>query len=264
MPAEKHNDNQIITVVGGHGYVGASTIATNIASLMTQNARQRVALLDFDLIFGSLGLAFNVTPNQGLVEALQSERALDSTELQKLALPISDNLDLYTSNVSINTDLTLHADRLQYLFTTLQTCYSTIIVDLPAQQLSKAKPILQMVQHYLLVGSLSYAAVRNIKQMLTFLQTQAPTADYKLIHNRILPRDMRQFAPRDFKRLLHNDIIYLPHAGRLLNKALQQGMALAQYKPHCRFVSPLKKIVATLNSKAAIYPPSRWKKLWNI
>ena len=50
------NIGRLIGVVGAHGGVGATSVAVNVAWLIAQELKRRVALVDLDIFFGTCGL----------------------------------------------------------------------------------------------------------------------------------------------------------------------------------------------------------------
>ncbi|MGE6036621.1 AAA family ATPase, partial [Klebsiella pneumoniae] len=61
---------RVIAVVGAKGGVGASTIATSLAWLMSEREKRATALLDLDVHFGTGALALDLEPGRGLTDAI--------------------------------------------------------------------------------------------------------------------------------------------------------------------------------------------------
>src|SRR3546814_5915123 len=72
-------------VIGARGGVGASTIATSLAWLLSERGKRATALLDLDVHFGTGALALDLEPGRGLTDAIENPRSEEHTsELQSL------------------------------------------------------------------------------------------------------------------------------------------------------------------------------------
>jgi pilus assembly protein CpaE len=71
--------NAILNVKGGGG---ASFIASNVAYVLSKDAHLKVALVDLDFQFGSIGHNFDKVPKYTLTEALDAIDDLDSISLE--------------------------------------------------------------------------------------------------------------------------------------------------------------------------------------
>ena len=58
---------QVIVFIGSRGGVGATTSAVSCAWLMANERRERVALVDLDLHFGTVALKLDLDPGSGSV-----------------------------------------------------------------------------------------------------------------------------------------------------------------------------------------------------
>src|SRR5712672_195109 len=65
---------QVIVFIGSRGGVGATTSAVSCAWLMAAERRERIALVDLDLHFGTVALKLDLDPGSGLCEALEQPR----------------------------------------------------------------------------------------------------------------------------------------------------------------------------------------------
>ena len=75
--SEGADDGRLIAVMGARGGAGASTVALNLAWTMAHECGLRVALVDFDLGFGSIALALDIEPGRGFRDALESPGRID-------------------------------------------------------------------------------------------------------------------------------------------------------------------------------------------
>ena len=83
--------NAIISVKGGSG---TSFIASNVAYVLSKYTRSKVALVDLDMQFGSIGLNFDRAPKYTITEALDAIEDLDSISLEAYMSKYNENLSL--------------------------------------------------------------------------------------------------------------------------------------------------------------------------
>ena len=66
-----------VAVIGTRGGVGASSVATSLAWLMSTKAGRLTALLDLDVHFGTGALAMDLEPGRGLTDAIENPSRID-------------------------------------------------------------------------------------------------------------------------------------------------------------------------------------------
>src|SRR3546814_4425886 len=64
-------------VIGTRGGVGASSIATSLAWLLSDKQKRPTALLDLDVHFGTNALAMDLEPGRGLTDATENPSRID-------------------------------------------------------------------------------------------------------------------------------------------------------------------------------------------
>src|SRR6185437_12730447 len=69
---------QVIAFIGSRGGVGTTTVAVSCAWLLAEQHKQRTALVDLDLHFGTVALYLDTDPGSGLCEALEQPSRIDS------------------------------------------------------------------------------------------------------------------------------------------------------------------------------------------
>ncbi len=68
--------------MNGKGGSGATLLACNVAHIMAAASKQRVALIDLDLQFGTLPMYMDLTPSRGISQALANLDELDEVALE--------------------------------------------------------------------------------------------------------------------------------------------------------------------------------------
>lgn len=76
-------DGSVIAVTGASGGVGCSSIAVNLAAVLAEDRAVKVALLDLDLLYGSIAASLNLHSSHGLLEVIESSDRLDHQLLHR-------------------------------------------------------------------------------------------------------------------------------------------------------------------------------------
>ncbi len=88
---------KVLTVCGGKGGTGKSTVSTLISSYLAERTRLTIALSDFDLQFGDLGVLLDVEPRKSLLDLLPLLDELDPEIVKSAALRVNGGPDLFLS-----------------------------------------------------------------------------------------------------------------------------------------------------------------------
>ncbi len=74
---------RVVTVFGTKGGVGKSTIAVNLAVVLADRLRQRVALVDLDLEFGCAATLFGARPGMSIVDICRRSGAVSLSTIEE-------------------------------------------------------------------------------------------------------------------------------------------------------------------------------------
>jgi len=111
LNAPKHEDPSTekphisTAVIGTRGGVGASTIATSLAWLMSEEKERLTALLDLDLHFGTAALTLDLEPGRGLTDAIDNPSRIDGLFIERAMIKANDKLSLLSAEAPINSPM---------------------------------------------------------------------------------------------------------------------------------------------------------------
>ena len=91
-----------VAVIGTRGGVGASTIATSLAWLLSDKEARTTALLDLDVHFGTGALALDLEPGRGLTDAIENPSRIDGLFIERAMVRASDKLAVLSAEAPIN------------------------------------------------------------------------------------------------------------------------------------------------------------------
>src|SRR5215472_15812769 len=122
---------QVIVFVGSRGGVGATTSAVGCGWLIGAERRERVALVDLDLHFGTVALKLDLDPGSGLCEALEQPSRIDSLFIERAMIKVTENLRVLAAEASAAQHLAVDAGAVDMLLHELRRKFVRIAVDLP-------------------------------------------------------------------------------------------------------------------------------------
>jgi pilus assembly protein CpaE len=228
---------QIVAVIGARGGVGASTVALNLAWLLSQERGRKVALVDLDLHFGSIALSLDLETGNGFRDVLQNPSRIDPLFLERASIRAADRLILLGTEEPLASTRHWDAEAFKPLLAELTTAHETVLLDLPRAMALEHPELLAAADVALLVADLSLSSLRDILRLKTLTHELAPKARTMLLLNRPRPPGKNDVPPAEFAKTLGE-----PAAGELPFDAKAAAQAAGGGKP---FVAVAK------NAKAA-------------
>ena len=164
---------------GVRGGCGSSTIAHNVASILSEEMDEDVVLIDMDIAFGTAALAFNLEASQGVHTALADPERLDEVLLERFLLPYGDNLKILGSPATLEFEGSIRIESLDRLLDLTRRRASYVIVDLPHIWVPWSRQVLYDADQAVLTGPADLAGLRDMKNLYERLDksrgTTAPT-----------------------------------------------------------------------------------------
>lgn len=85
-------EGKLLVFMGAKGGVGVTSVASNFAVALAQDAKQKTILIDLDLPLGDAALNFGIVPEFSTVDALRSADRLDAALLTRLLVQHSSGV----------------------------------------------------------------------------------------------------------------------------------------------------------------------------
>jgi len=172
---------QVIVFIGSRGGVGATTSAVSCAWLMATERRERVALVDLDLHFGTVALKLDLDPGSGLCEALEQPSRIDSLFIERAMIKVTDNLRVLAAEASAAQHLAVDAGAVDMLLHELGRKFVRIVVDLPRGAGPIQRVVLAAASQVVVFCERSLAGLRDTIRLQTLVREQAPQARLWLV-----------------------------------------------------------------------------------
>lgn len=234
-----------IVVVGCRGGVGATSIAVSLAWLLGEENAMSTALLDLDPHFGSVALALNLDPGDGLQQALERPGRIDNVFLERAVRKVGQNLFVLSSERALDAPLCSDVTAPASLIKALSQQHERVIVDLPRHDPETMSRVLVLADEILLVTDLSLAGARDAVRLLGLARKVSNYARVRVIgggardqgkENALSPSEFRKAAGISFE-------IALAHDAAAASEAARSGRPIAKVSPRGALGKTLRGLV---------------------
>jgi pilus assembly protein CpaE len=225
---------KVIVVVPARGGIGATTLSVNLAERLgaprgrgRKKPGPRVALIDLDLQFGSVGSMLDLPEQDTMAQLAVSGVVPDETLLEQSMQTHSSGLHALCAPTTLVPPDALRSEQVAALIESLGARYDYIVVDLPHTLVSGVEPVIARADLALLVTDTSVPAIRQSRRIIDFL-----TADHLSLPVRIVvSRDRKPLfgsnALREATRAMGRGFWHwLPADPRSARSAADQGRPL--------------------------------------
>ena len=253
--AALQGDARFTAVINAKGGSGASSIACNLAHLLSVRWHTKTALVDLDIQFGALSLNLDLKPEYSLKDVFNAGDGLDAMALEGFMAKHSSGLHLIgppAKELMLPDEVPRPA--LQQTLTLLNSGYSHVVIDLPRQIDSITSLVLERADHILIVIQQGLSHLRDTGRLLEVLISDLGINrnKIKVVVNRHDPK--RMIGLEDIKKALqHEALETLPNDFRRVAESVNLGIPLHDYAPKAAITRDLDDLVAKLLG----HPPAK-------
>ena len=245
-----NNVKRLNAIISAKGGSGTSFIASNVAYVLSKYTRSKVALVDLDMQFGSIGLNFDRAPKYSITDALDAIEDLDSISLEAYMSKYNENLSLLLPSPSdILLPGEINVPKLKTLLEFLQINYSQIVVDLPRIIDPLANMIMEQADLITLVLQQSLGHFRDGRKLIKILNKDLdiPLDKISIVLNRYDPKNSLRIE--DMKSVVNHDKVYvITNEYDLVTSTSNLGVPLCESEPKSKIAQDLKELAKKLGN----------------
>lgn len=233
-----------IGVVGAKGGVGASTIAHNLAWLITRSLKTQGVIVDLDLPFGTTALDFNQDPSQGIADAIYSPDRIDETFIDRLMVKCSDTLSILSAPATLDRLYDLPETAVDATIDLLRATTPVIILDIPHQWTAWTRHVMATMDELVIVTAPDLANLRNVKILIKTLKSMRRNdhPPHVILNTVGLPK-RPEISPAEFAKTLDaGPLVVSPFDAKLFGSAANNGQMLDEIDPSAQVVSLLSSL----------------------
>lgn len=254
-----------MSIVGCRGGVGASTIAVGLAWILAEEFNRNTALLDLDPYFGSIALALNLEPSDGLQQALERPSRIDAVFLDRALRRIGQNLFVLCSEQALDKPAKLDGAGPAALVRGLSGRYERVIVDLPRSEPEIMTRVLALSDEIILVTDLSLAGARDTMRLMALVRAASTYARLRIVGGGARESGKSPIlTPSEFRRAVGAPIdITIGHDVETASDAARSGRPIPKVFPRSPASKALRNLAQSLEVHEQREPKRKllfWKK----
>ncbi|MEM7665949.1 MAG: pilus assembly protein CpaE [Pseudomonadota bacterium] len=229
-------------VVGTRGGVGASTLATSLAWLFSQQHDAPTALLDLDVHFGTGALALDLEPGRGLTDAIDNPSRIDGLFIERAMIRANDNLSILSAEAPISQPLMTDGAAFVQLEEEFRQAFEMTVIDLPRNMLINFPHLLADVNLVVVGCELTLASARDTIRILSWLKANAAHAHPMIVANKV-QANMAEISKADFEASIERKIDFVvPYDIKAASNAAKLGQVFVEANNSSKATAAIKQI----------------------
>ncbi len=162
-PTKPEKRGKAIALYSPKGGVGCSTIATNLAIALGEEGERKVALVDFSLQFGDLGVLLNLRPQNTVADLVPLIEELDDILLDEVMQAHSSGLKALLAPPRPEMADLVAPEHMRKILAQLKSIYDYIIVDTESSLSDLTLAVLESSDKILLVITPDIPTIKNAR-----------------------------------------------------------------------------------------------------
>ena len=233
--------------IGARGGVGASTVATSIAWMLSEKGKRTTALLDLDVHFGTGALALDLEPGRGLTDAIENPSRIDGLFIERAMVKSSETLSVLSAEAPINSPVVTDGSAFYQLQEEMRAAFECTVVDLPRNMLVQHPHLITDIQAAVIVTELTLAAARDTIRILSWLKSNAPQTSVYVVANRVQASGAIEINRKDFEGSIERKIdVLVPYDAKLAAQSAKLGKPFAEAGKGSKTVAPMVELANTI------------------
>jgi len=239
---------RVVSFVGSKGGVGSSTLAHNIAWMMSNRFALDTVITDLDLAFGTAGLNFNQDTSTGIIDALGQPDRLDSTLIDRLLTKLGEKLSLLSGPGGVDRDYNIEAQAVETILSAVRSSVPCVIVDVPNMWAPWIKHTLINSDLVIITATPELASLRNTKNLVDLLKQARPNdPPPKIVLNQVGVPKRPEIPAVDFGKAIGVDIAaVIPYDPHSFGTAQSNGQMVFEVAPKSRATEALVNLAKTI------------------
>lgn len=215
-------------IIGTRGGVGASTLATSLAWLLSERMGRHTALLDLDVHFGTGALALDLEPGRGLTDAIDNPSRIDGLFIERAMIKANEKLAILSAEAPISQPVMSDGTAFYQLQEEFKGAFECAVVDLPRSMLITYPHLVAEVGVVVVVAELTLASARDSIRLLSWLKSNAPQARVLVVANKVQP-GAPEISRKDFETSIERSVdLMIPADAKAASAAAKLGQPLVE------------------------------------
>jgi pilus assembly protein CpaE len=262
-PETKTSECGTIFVTGARGGAGASSFVTAAAWHFAESSGQTTTVVDLDLIFGSIALAFDLEASHGLRDILENPDRVDSLFVASALAKVTKNLSVMAAEEDLDNPPELRAGAMELLIEELEAGNNNILVDIPSNVLANDPRLISRAKQLVILSEMNLAAVRDVLRIMRFVKDSGYDIPITVVANKVSVKDKSELTKKEFEQAVGVRIKHvLPWDPKVLAEAAKLGQTVTQLAPKSPISRAIIDVATALNGshQKKSKTPSLWSR----
>jgi pilus assembly protein CpaE len=258
-PAQPFVGRQI-AFCGAKGGAGASTLAHNIAHLISERMGANTVLVDLDLAFGTAGLDFNQDPLHGIADALGQPDRLDPVLMERMMAKCGDHLSLFAAPANLDKDYDIASETFEEVTQKIRASTPYVVLDLPHAWTAWKRRVLTTSDDVVVVAEPDLASLRNAKNIVDLVRAARPNdTPPRVVLNKVGMPMRPEIPVKDFGEALGlAPAMVIGFDAKLFGQAANNGQMIGEVGPKSKQAEGLDALSRMISRReTTAEPPSR-------
>ncbi len=256
---------QVISIVGGKGGVGATTVAVNLAVSLGRSLQSAsVALLDMNTLFGEIPLFMEINPQFHWGDITKNINRLDETFLMNILSRHTSGVQVLPSPGYLNGHQQPTPEIMDQLLGLMKQIFDYVIIDCGQSTNDTALKTFGLSAHLLLITTPSLPCLANANKLLRSVVDLGfvEKTRTKIILNRYTRRG--DISAQDARAGLGQEIFWMiPNDYITTMAAINQGRPLSMVAPKSKIARNFDELAGTLMSAGSKTIKKGWRLFGN-
>lgn len=241
---------QLVSVLKSIGGVGATTVATHLASeLALRNEGCGVCLIDLDLQFGNAASYLGLSAQLSIADLIAAGSRIDGELLKSVTSKTDNGLNVISAPVDIVPIESVNADQIMRIIDLARAEYDHVILDLPTNWTNWTLSLVAASEVIFLVAELSVASLRQAKRQLQLLDSQNISGNHiNVVANRVEKKLFRTIDLESAAQALgHRIELSIHNDYPLVRAAHDQGVLIRAIRAKSKIAGDIESLLPCLN-----------------
>jgi pilus assembly protein CpaE len=240
----------VIAFLGSRGGVGNTTAAVSTAWVLAEVRKERTALVDLDLHFGTVALKLDTDPGNGLCEALEQPSRIDSLFIERAMIKVTDNLRVLAAEAAMSEPLIVDTGAIDVLLYELRRKFQWVVVDMPRFVSPLQRVVLAAASRTIVLCERSLAGLRDTIRVQTMLREHAPQSRLLLLESGS-HGDRATVGKSEFEKAVGKSFDgMLSYDTKAAGAAANAGQPVPMAAPRSVYAREINQLVTTLAGAA--------------
>jgi pilus assembly protein CpaE len=240
-----------IAFCGAKGGAGASTLAHNVAHLISELMGANTVLVDLDLAFGTAGLDFNQDPLHGIADALNEPDRLDPVLMERMMARCGDHLSLFAAPANLDKDFDIPPETFEEVAGKIRSSTPYVVLDLPHAWNAWTRRMLITSDDLVVVAEPDLASLRNAKNIIDRVRAARPNdSPPRVVLNKVGMPGRPEIPLKDFGEALGLvPSMTIAFDAKLFGQAANNGQMIAEVGPKSKQAESLDALARMISRR---------------